>query len=71
MFVIAIAEIAGTIEDEAAALAEILGTSTYDVRLALHGTPPSVAGLDLPVHLLARWLIEPRGGPYRDARGDG
>ena len=42
MFVIAIAEVAGTIDEEATALAPILGTSSYDVRLALKGTPPSV-----------------------------
>jgi hypothetical protein len=28
----------------------------------------SDAGLDLPVHLLARWIVTPTMGPYRDAR---
>ncbi|MEO7092349.1 MAG: hypothetical protein ABI175_03800 [Polyangiales bacterium] len=38
----AIADIDRPLEEEAPALAAILGASPYDVRLALHGTPPSI-----------------------------
>jgi hypothetical protein len=48
--VIAIGEIARPIEEEAAALAPILGISAWDVRMALTGTLPAIA--------LRTWSLE-------------
>jgi hypothetical protein len=42
VYAVAIAGIDRSLDEEAPALAEILGVTAYDVRLALHGTPPSV-----------------------------